>query len=216
MSSHRSQAFNLVQSRASGTPVTVARFVCSQCGAHAEHKVKSNNRLVPEFITSWARDLGWDTKIDQKSARCPDCVRRRRERVNDTEAQLRAWTAKQTAKQEATVPDPVPMPIPTDRRPSAHQRQLIRTKLDGHFDDAKGRYLEGYSDQQIADELKVPRVFVEQIREAAYGPVRVSPEVEALERDLKATMERLAKFDAELAELRRTCATLEARMKACL
>lgn len=57
--------------------------------------------------------------------------------------------------------------------------------LDGHFDEARGMYLEGYSDQRIGKELNIPWACVTQMREAAYGPILVDTEVENLRAKVK-------------------------------
>ena len=93
-----------------------------------------------------------------------------------------------------TVPKP-------DPQPTTHQRVAIRNLLDKHFDDDSHRYLEGWTDDKIAEEVKVPRVVVERIREVGYGPwVKEDPEITAIkamiariETDLAATKARLAK-----------------------
>lgn len=85
--------------------------------------------------------------------------------------------------------------------PTNDQRLKIRTLLDKHFDDAKGRYLDGYTDQRVGAEVDVPWAAVTAIREAAYGPLRVDPEVDALQRAVAAIEADLAKVKERLAAL---------------
>lgn len=70
-------------------------------------------------------------------------------------------------------------------------RQRIKTALDKHFDDGAGQYLDGKSDQIIADSLGVPRIHVERIREAAYGPIRVTPQMLSLKAEIEAHGNRI-------------------------
>lgn len=70
---------------------------------------------------------------------------------------------------------PAPPPF-IPREPTPNDRLAIRQKLDGCFDDAAGNYLGGESDETIAKALNCPRAWVTNIREAAYGPIRVSAE----------------------------------------
>lgn len=85
-------------------------------------------------------------------------------------------------------------------QPTAEQRLKIRSQLDKSFDDGVGRYLDGLSDQKIAEAVNVPRIVVEQIRETAYGPIRVNP-VAAELRDAVAAL--ATEFAGKLEELRK-------------
>ncbi len=66
------------------------------------------------------------------------------------------------------------------------QRLAVRNLLDHHFDDGVGGYINGFSDQQVAEQAGVPRIFVERAREAAYGPIRLDPVVGQLREDEEA------------------------------
>ena len=66
------------------------------------------------------------------------------------------------------------------------ERVAIRSHLDKHFDDGVGAYLDGMSDQRIAETVGVPRAAVERLREAAYGPIRVDPVIVALREKIAA------------------------------
>lgn len=72
------------------------------------------------------------------------------------------------------------------REPTAQERAKIRTALETHFDDATGCYLDGYSDQRIGTDLNLPWAMVTKIREAAYGPIRVDPEIAGLRAEMTA------------------------------
>lgn len=91
--------------------------------------------------------------------------------------------------------------IPKPTTLTTDQRVKIRSLLDKHFDDGVGRYLDGYSDQKIADAVGVPRVVVEGIREPGYGPIKIDPEivrlmdeVSKMEIDMKSIKNRLDKL----------------------
>lgn len=87
-----------------------------------------------------------------------------------------------------------------DPKPTNDQRVAIRNLLDKHFDDSVGSYLDGWSDAKIAGALNIPRIIVERIRDAAYGPLRENPEIRALEAEIV----RLAgELDAIKARLRK-------------
>ena len=99
------------------------------------------------------------------------------------------------------------------RRPSPEERLRIRTALDGCFDDARGMFLLGMSDERIAEEAGVPAVWVSDIREAAYGPVRVDAETLDLLRQLG---ERLAGLEEARASIDSFKAETEQRVAALL
>jgi len=70
------------------------------------------------------------------------------------------------------------------REATPQERVKIRAVLDKSFDDAAGCWLDGYSDQKAGEEIGVPWAIVTRIREAAYGPIRVDPEVAGLRAEL--------------------------------
>ena len=92
--------------------------------------------------------------------------------------------------------------------PTPDQRLKIRSALDKSFDDGAGAYLDDMSDDRIAEAVGVPRVVVSRIREAAYGPIKVDPEVvklhreiDALKAELKAAASTIQGIDRRLAEI---------------
>ena len=70
-----------------------------------------------------------------------------------------------------------PAPMTTE------QRSRIRGLLDRYFDDEEGCYLDGQSDHAIAETLNVPRVWVETLRETAYGPLKTDPRLGAIKKE---------------------------------
>ncbi len=72
------------------------------------------------------------------------------------------------------------------RQITPDQRLAVRNLLDHHFDDGVGGYIDGFSDQKVAEQAGVPRIFVERAREAAYGPIRLDPVVGQLREDVAA------------------------------
>lgn len=70
------------------------------------------------------------------------------------------------------------------REATPQERVKIRAVLDKQFDDGAGCWLDGYSDQKAGEEVGVPWAIVTRIREAAYGPIRVDPEVAGLRAEL--------------------------------
>lgn len=165
---------------------TKAIFTCVKCQAICE--VTPRFPLNPEAAAHAARRLGWAADGYRKSAaRCQSCLTR------------------------STTSEIVPMPDPTPRRIQAvpdkpreatqTERLHIRALLDKTFDDGVGSYLSGYSDEKVAEELKVPRIFVERIREAAYGPIRVDPELAAIKQEMAGLLANQRELAERLAAL---------------
>lgn len=87
-----------------------------------------------------------------------------------------------------------------ERQLDKPQRQKVRSLVDDHFDDERGCYAIGWSDQRIGKEVGVPWALVTQLREAAYGPILIDPEVDALRNAISALAERIKKCEDRLEE----------------
>lgn len=156
----------------------MARFVCDTCGAHVQTPLVHNNAGGLSGTATVQRAIqgtGWT--VNGARVSCPRCV---------------AATA---ARAKGDRPDPKPEPRPqpaevipmTETKPreaSPQERIKIRSILDKHFDDGAGQWLDGYSDQRAGEEIGVPWALVTRIREAAYGPIRVDPEIGAIRAEL--------------------------------
>lgn len=167
-----------------------ARFVC-RCGDTLTLDEAAARKLNPEFVAKRARAAGWQADGWRASvARCPACQAKDRGGERPGEKVIRM--------PEAQAPAPVP---PDKREPTPKQRLAIRAKLDECFDDDAGCYLDGQSDQRIGEELNLPWSWVARIREAAYGPIRVDPEVAAFRAELVALRAEQKKLDERIAAL---------------
>ena len=171
----------------------VARFICKVCEAKGDLPlVRVGAAFSPHGTIKRAEMTGWE--IRNSTARCPRCAAKKRA---GTPGDRPGPKLVSTPLEEAPVASNV-TPITTvgppkkpdiQTQPDKEQRLAIRGLLDRFFDDGTGRYLDGYSDKRIADELAVPRLWVESIRDTAYGPVSEPPELQAVPPAL-AQMER--------------------------
>lgn len=149
----------------------MAVWAC-KCGATLEQQIP-RGELNPEAVAKRASVAGWKVDSHHSSVtRCPAC-----------------WAGKtkhSLACNEPINPNKVVPMIPkTEPREISQQERLrIRAILDKHFDDGAGCWLDGYSDQKAGEEAGVPWAHVTKIREAAYGPIKVDPEVAALRADM--------------------------------
>ena len=109
-----------------------------------------------------------------------------------------------------------PPPLPT-RSPTSEQRLAIRNELDKQFDDSLGMYLGDTTDQSIAEQLHVPRAWVDQIREVGYGSIRITPEMQALRKDIEqVTLQFQATRKSLLDEVEKRCGLEHAAMQTLL
>lgn len=179
------QPFDISRNEA-GDSVAVVR--CGRCNSSVDLNLRVRT-AHPDWVVKELRRSGWRIHPgkSERHNRCPRCQRRG---GNDPDELIRKLEAMPMTKPATTSPVP-----PDLREPTPEQRMKIRHMLDGYFDDTRGCYLDGYSDQKIGEELNLPWAMVTRIREAAYGSIRVHPGVEPLRK--------------ELADIRATLGTLE-------
>ena len=171
---------------------TVARFCCSECRDTTEVTITTGIPINPEGLANKAKERGWIAYSHPRgrSTYCPKCAAQKNKKPNDVDSEL-----KKVIKMAAvsTVTPAVSM--------TPDQKQRVRTYLDKHFDDGVGCYLDDMTDDRIAELVNVPRVAVTMLREAAYGPIRVDPEVTGLRKDLAALTAALAAARENLTKL---------------
>jgi hypothetical protein len=172
-----------------GRFVPIARFTCNDCGTTLDVRIPYGP-MNPETMAKKAVKQGWLAHPNRASdARCPACQAARALRAHGDAAPSTQPLTEEAPVAANTNP-------PAERNPSGAQRLQIRQKLDAVFDDDAGCYLDGYSDQKIGGELNLPWSWVATIREAAYGPIRVDPEVAGMRAEvtaLKTELEALSK-----------------------
>lgn len=216
-------AFAVVGEHVDGRLRNVARYTCSKCPATFDITLRRGTTLEPEPIAKHARRAGWEIGTRASAHRCPDCQRRGKGRQAIIEAALskgmeRVETAAPPTPAPPTTEAPKENPMASSatplkpagalpRDPTSAERVKIRGLLDKHFDDASGCYLDGYSDQRVGAEVGVPWAIVAKMREAAYGPIRVDPELQALRADI-------GRFKAEAEAMTGKARDLEARLAA--
>jgi len=173
----------------------VARYTCGCCKRTIDVPIKPDNKssLSIEMHRRILRNKGWIMTSRADHVRCDNC--------------------QGSHKPMPVQPDPKPnghavsnapanAPPQPSTLPSSIQRLNIRTKLDTCFDDADGVYLSGESDETIAAALNIPRAWVTNIREAAYGPIRQNPEIAECMKLLNACAARQADLARDIDRLR--------------
>lgn len=169
-----------------GKAIPMAIFTCTDCGDTLRTKINYGS-MNPEAIAKRVRAAGWECHSHKASAtRCPTCQTRRAHNARGD-----------TPNKDTPVTTPKATLALVDREPTPDQRLKIRQKLDALFDDAAGSYLDGASDQKIGEDLNLPWAWVQKIREAAYGPIRVDPEVAKLKSDVAALQRAISAASAD-------------------
>lgn len=164
---------------------TAIVFACATCDAEFVQRYPSG-RPSPEHAQKRAQKAGWLAYVDRTGADyCPSCIAARRSRAHgDKPESKQVEPLMENSVVTVTPIKHAPTQQTSAREPTQQERLRIRNKLDAQFDDAAGCYLDGWSDQRVGEELNIPWAIVTRIREAAYGPIRVDPELAALRAEL--------------------------------
>jgi hypothetical protein len=169
----------------------IARFTCHKCPTVLDLTIKSGNKLMPELLAHNARQKGWEAHNTHKNrALCPAC--KALKIPNDPDSEIKKMIAKNANAGDTAVSSGV---VPF-REPTIEQRARIRELLNLHFDEMDGAYHDEWDDQVVAEKLGLPRILVERLREAAYGPIRVTPEMVAARKQHDALNQKLNDIDA--------------------
>jgi hypothetical protein len=199
----RNQGFELITERLQrGDHKTIARFQCAECPARLDIGLAGG--LNPRWLANQAKQKGWEADAYYPQAcLCPDCTTKPTN--NDTDSELKKLERKMAQQPPPNTPEPPPIvqepqPQPavvTPREPTSDQRTLIRKLLDANFDDELGFYAAGWSDARIAEEVNVPRLVVERLRDTAFGPLKVTPEIVALREEVAKLFAKLEAVERE-------------------
>lgn len=160
-----------VMERVEGRVKGTRRVTCTACSAI--ENISHSSNAPPEQVKQSFERKGW--KVKRRNWTCPSCQQRKKQPIPTTKGEELVTT--NTASL---------------RTPTPEERARIRHMLDGHFDDTKGMFLDGYSDKRIGEELNLPWKMVEMVREAAYGPIRIPPEHAALLAEIDALRSQVA------------------------
>ena len=187
---------------------TLAVFACRRCPATLSLRMRKDpNANNPEFMARKARDMGWQAHPRKPNrSRCPACSHNEtvdREHIDVVTPSRPCITIDLQPEEESAAmalnPAPAANKVTTLASAIANSSSLtplakavapdsktrIRALLDKHFDDSRGAYLDGYSDQRVGAELDVPWKAVADLREVAYGPLREDPEVAAIKASIE-------------------------------
>jgi len=200
-------AYEVVTERADdGKMRSRARFVCQGPGCEKiyDHTIRSGEPLNSMAMVNKMRAEGWAAHhINVRDTYCPQCLALAKAMNNDTNSELKKLEMKMSAQPAAPQPDTAPQKetVVALTPMTADQRVKMRHLLEGHFDEGIGCYTDGWSDQTIAENVGVARVHVEKMREAAYGPIRITEQQKALFGEMKQMAERIENNEKKIRQL---------------
>lgn len=180
-----------------------ATFQCAHCPATIDINLAGQRNLNPEFAAKKAAQRGWIAYPFNETRNC--CPKCQGPKKNDPDSELRKVIP-------MALPTPIKPPVEV-REPTPDQRMRIRGHLDKNFDDSAGAYLDEMSDLRIAEIVGVPRIIVERMREAAYGPIRVNPEAARLREDIAKFKEAIEGQQRGLDSLKTQMSSLASRLE---
>lgn len=186
-----------------GQRVAYAVLACAKCGDRAEKRMHRGH-LPPDVVAKFFKRDGWALDpMKAHTVRCPSCQHPKEPKLTkETKVALAVVPA------AVTPAPPEPKITVTGLILTPAQKILVRRKLDALFDEPKGIYLDGYTDQKIGEEIGLPWLAVRELREAAYGPLRSMPELDALVAQHQALMARTEQAVKDAAAIQKDAAAL--------
>lgn len=139
-----------------GRPTEFLVMSCCNCGAEEEFVNKATSPT--EYVVKRVERAGW--KFMSRHHKCPECAKKEREKDMKTNNVVAIKSEPQIASKEVL----------------KKQRELYDL-LDSTFDVEAGRYNGGGSDEALADLTGLSKAYVAEVREAAYGPIKVDQEL---------------------------------------
>ena len=159
---------------------SVYRFHCSKCPAFYDISANTHTgRRNAEDLRRQMLRVGWDLGDKPEKDVCVTCIQARRKHKSKTTAEV------------IQMPKHVQIVSQHDgpREPTRDERRIIFAKLQDVYIDEKTGYGSGWSDRKLAEDLGVPRAWVERIRDENFGPIPVSEDavkqIEEAEKTLK-------------------------------
>lgn len=200
----------------------VHRFQCSACPVVHDIPIKfgASGGLGAEILERQMKRAGWELGARPTKDLCQACAQAKRKKKIEKKGDV-IHMAKYGAAGISVVTENQP------REMSRDDRRIIFAKLNDVYIDETTGYGNGWSDKKVAEDLSVPRAWVEEIREENFGPIQISEEakeqiaeLQKLERDANSLLTQMkaeatkhkAVFDSWHKSLLEATAKLEAEM----
>lgn len=186
------------------------KVACSGCARSETFTVNTRQTAAPKLIHDKMRLAGWLISRSGRKFTCPAC--KAASYSNDPEERLKkvelpAVPAKPQSLEQKPVTNKTSL---APRTPSFREIKTIYDRLDEVFDGTL--YSGEYSDAKLAEELDMPRAWVTQAREEAYGKGPVNNEaIEKIARQHEEIREELKAVEAAINDIINKTAALATR-----
>lgn len=184
---------------------TLSVATCGKCGftgsrkkTHVKGFADTGEQEFRITARKFERD-GWHIGKRPQDDRCPACVKA----VEDRKKHL------SVVPQEEPVLKPATAATNGNREMTRDERRVIFAKLEDVYPSENKGYSAGWTDEKVAVDLGVPRVWVETVRKEFFGEVAANPEITALIAEAK---EHLHEARPLLAKIEQTKAALGSLM----
>lgn len=140
----------------------VAQIACKECKKTEETNLVNGAGIpIPETaLEKKYEQRGWIIGRNPAHDICPECAKKEKKImlkvVKDAEAAIAA----------------------EPRQMVLEDRRIIFAKLNEVYIDEKRGYDSNWSDRKVAEDLNVPRQWVETIRAENFGPIAINPEIQ--------------------------------------
>jgi hypothetical protein len=197
--------------------VAAVRLTCGKCGHAEDHprgSTKTNVGPAEEAAryTAMFERKGWNVGKRRQDDRCPACMKK----LGATAPQE---TVMETRMKEAMAAKTPAAQAETPRTATREEGRIIFAKIEEVYRDEKHGYQNGWSDHKVAEDLGVPRAWVETVRKQFFGPEGGNEDVhQVLDAARKLVTEAqalLGKANAVVAEgiaLAQRCETIQRRI----
>jgi hypothetical protein len=192
---HKHQPYAIDRQQVGGRPQSWFVVHCGACPA--TERIHLHVNMTPEAVKHKFRNRDWVIERHHADGhRCPTCRRAAQPAPTSKKEtpvmanNVTALPAGSAAPGSAAVRDATPL-----------EMRRIFALVEGHFDEAKGCYTGGYTDERVARELGLPRALITRVREESGLKIKGNPEVIALRADIDGLKDLLSGLETRCAAL---------------
>ena len=206
----RENAYALVKVQEGNSLRTIARFSCSECTSKLDIRLRPGKNPA-EAVMKTAQKRGWDYKGRWTRWFCPNCIETSAATHDVTpDADIPAAHPRVPSGHGPTAPAKKAKPGAIE--PSGPQWHAVLTAFEVVFDREESRYLDGYTDAKVAQEIDVPVSIVKYIREQEFGELKVDPAIADILKSVDFLKEQVSALAAESLSQKKEIAELRERL----
>ena len=200
------------------------RIRCSHEGCDAKLIFTRRGPISPVQAAKWFRDKHWGVSGHERSDLCPEHYKgndmgnglNKKPNIKMKHTNINLGTDTAIPQQidfedlpimrknpeppsEVVIPEPAPSGFSMARQMSRADKRIIYNKLDEVYADELTGYRGNWSDEKVAVDLGVPKIWVSSIREDTFGPeINKEKMREELDRIVAGMNEKLASYTASV------------------